>query len=231
MTKQKILIVEDDKNISKLIRYNLEKSDYDCTVTRNGEDAVDILQKQRFDIMILDLMLPGIDGFEVCRRVRGSSATKSMPVIMLTAKAEEVDKIVGLELGADDYIVKPFSPRELVLRIKAILKRIGKEEVKNELLSIDDITVDIPKHTVTVKGRDIDLTKMEFDLLVTLMERHGRVQSRDALLSDVWGMDSMVDTRTVDTHIKRLREKLGKAGNMIETVRGIGYKLKETDDN
>jgi len=150
---------------------------------------------------------------------------------MLTAKGEEVDRIVGLELGADDYIVKPFSPRELVLRVKAILKRGKIEEAKKDALVIGDLSVDIPKHKVTVKGRSIDLTQMEFKLLITLMERRGRVQTRQRLLSDVWDMDTSVDTRTIDTHVKRLREKLGKTGDFIETVRGLGYKFKEEDED
>ncbi len=231
MPKERILIVEDEKNIAKLIRYNLERSDYDCTISKTGEEAIAILSKQAFDLMILDIMLPGIDGFEVCRRAKQIPASKNIPIIILTAKGEEVDRVVGLELGADDYIVKPFSPRELTLRVKAILKRSGKEESKKELLTIENITVDIPKHRVTVKDKEIELAKMEFNLLVALMERRGRVQTRDRLLSDVWGIDSMVDTRTVDTHIKRLREKLGRAGDIIETVRGIGYKLREVDEN
>lgn len=231
MPKERILIVEDEKNIAKLIRYNLEKDGYTCAAAKTGEEAISILKKENFDLIILDIMLPGIDGFDVCRSIKQDNRLKNIPIIMLTAKGEEVDRIVGLELGADDYIVKPFSPRELTLRVKAVLKRNGKEESKKELITIENITVDIPKHKVTVKDKEIEFTKMEFKLLVILMERRGRVQTRDRLLSDVWGMDSMVDTRTVDTHIKRLREKLGRAGAIIETVRGIGYKLRETDEN
>lgn len=232
MPKERILIVEDEKNIAKLIRYNLEKDGYDCTTAKTGEDAMAILEKQAFDLIILDIMLPGIDGFEVCRTIKQSSRLKNIPIIMLTAKGEEVDKIVGLELGADDYIVKPFSPRELILRIKAILKRGRVEEQRKELITIGDISVNIPKHKVTVKNKDIELTRMEFKLLVTLMERRGRLQDRDKLLNDVWNIDSMISTRTIDTHIKKLREKLGhKAGSMIETVRGMGYRFKEEDED
>lgn len=231
MPKERILIVEDEKNIAKLIRYNLEKSGYDCMQAKSGEDALEILGKHHIDLVILDIMLPGMDGLEICRRIKQDDKLKNISVVMATAKGEEVDRIVGFELGADDYIVKPFSPRELVLRVKAILKRSRKEESKKELLTIENIAVDIPKHMVTVKDKEIELTKMEFNLLVTLIERRGRVQTRDSLLSDVWGIDSMVDTRTVDTHIKRLREKLGRAGDIIETVRGIGYKLREADEN
>lgn len=231
MAKEKILIVEDEKNIAKLIRYNLEKSDYDCTVARTGEDALSILEKQHFNLIILDIMLPEMDGFEVCRNIKQVPGIKNIPIIMLTAKSEEVDRIVGLELGADDYITKPFSPRELILRIKAILKRGKAEDQKKEVLISGDIEINIPKHKVIVRQREIALTNMEFKLLFTLMERQGRVQDRDRLLSDVWEIDSMVDTRTVDTHVKRLREKLGRSGCMIETVRGMGYKFKEIDED
>ena len=231
MAKEKILIVEDEKNIAKLIRYNLEKSDYDCTVARTGEDALSILEKQHFDLIILDIMLPEMDGFEVCRNIKQAPSIKNIPIIMLTAKGEEVDRIVGLELGADDYMVKPFSPRELVLRIKAVLRREKRQDLKKESIIYGDIEINIPKHKITVRQREIALTNMEFKLLLTLMERQGRVQDRDRLLSDVWGIDSMVNTRTVDTHVKRLREKLGKCGDAIETIRGIGYKFRELDEN
>ena len=163
--------------------------------------------------------------------IKEQEKLRSIPIIMLTAKGEEVDRIVGLELGADDYMTKPFSPRELILRIKAILKRGKPELAKKDMLTAGGVTIDIPKHKVTVNGKVVDLTQMEFKLLTTLMERRGRVQTRDRLLSDVWSMDTGVDTRTIDTHIKRLREKLGKPGKFIETVRGLGYKLKEDDED
>lgn len=229
--KERILIVEDDKHISKLVKFNLEKADYECTVAATGEKALVILDNQPADMIILDIMLPGMDGFEICRAIKEKDRLKNIPIIMLTAKGEEVDRIVGLELGADDYIVKPFSPRELVLRVKAILKRGKPEEAKKDILAAGEITVDIPKHKVTVEGKPIDLTQMEFKLLVTLMERRSRVQTRERLLSDVWDMGMDVDTRTIDTHVKRLREKLGKYGHFIETVRGLGYKLKEEDED
>ena len=229
--KERILIVEDDKHISKLVKFNLEKAGYECTVAATGEKALEVLNDQPVDLIILDIMLPGMDGFGICRAIKEKDKLKNLPIIMLTAKGEEVDRIVGLELGADDYIVKPFSPRELVLRVKAILKRGKSEESKKDILAARDITVDIPKHKVTVKGKAIDLTQMEFKLLVTLMERRSRVQTRERLLSDVWDMDTGVDTRTIDTHVKRLREKLGKSGSLIETVRGLGYKFKEEDED
>lgn len=227
MAKERILIVEDEKNIAKLIRYNLEKTDFECAIAKTGEEALDISKKQSFDLIILDIMLPGIDGLDVCRYIKQSASLKNIPIVMLTAKGEEVDRIVGLELGADDYIIKPFSPRELVLRIKAILKRGKAEDIKKEIITVENICINIPKHKVTVLGKDVKLTNMEFRLLLTLMERRGRVQDRERLLSDVWNLDSNISTRTIDTHIKKLREKLGKVGGMIETVRGMGYRLKD----
>lgn len=227
--KEKILIVEDDKNISKLVKYNLEKQGFECFSAISGEEALETLDKYPIDLIILDIMLPGMDGFETCRLIKQDSELKNIPIVMLTAKGEEVDRIVGLELGADDYIVKPFSPRELVLRVKAILKRGKVEESKKDILKVNNLTVDIPKHKVTMNQKEVVLTPIEFKLLVTLIERRGRVQTRDRLLSDIWDIHAELDTRTVDTHIKRLREKLGKTGRLIETVRGLGYRFKEED--
>ena len=230
MTKEKILIVEDDKHISKLVRYNLEKANYECSIALTGEEALAIVHREPFDLIILDVMLPKIDGLDVCRQIKQEERSKNIPIVMLTAKGEEVDKIVGLELGVDDYIVKPFSPRELILRIKAILRRRIKEEIKKDILRAGTLTVDIPSHKVTVNQKIIELTAMEFKLLVTLMERRGRVQTRDRLLNDVWDISKDVYTRTIDTHVKRLREKLCKAGVLIETVVGMGYRFKQIDD-
>jgi len=230
MQKERILIIEDDKHISKLVKYNLEKAGYDATVAVSGEEAFGVLDKEQVDLIILDIMLPKMDGFEVCRSIKQETKFKNIPIVMLTAKGEEVDRIVGLELGADDYIVKPFSPRELVLRIKAILRRGKIEESKKDILTAGILTVDIPRHKVTVNEKEVELTSMEFKLLVTLMDRHGRVQTRDGLLSEIWDIHAEIFTRTVDTHIKRLREKLGKAGKYIETVVGLGYKFKQEDD-
>ena len=230
MAKQKILAVEDDKNISRLIVYNLEKAGFDCKAAMSGEEALNMAQKETFDLIILDLMLPRLDGLEVCRILKQDKDSQKIPVVMLTAKGEEVDRVVGLELGADDYIVKPFSPRELVLRIKAVLRRNEpKKEENTGVLTADNLTVDIECHKVIAQKKEVELTAMEFRLLVTLMERRGRVQSRDRLLEDVWGITSDIDTRTVDTHIKRLRSKLGRAGNLIKTLRNVGYKF-EADD-
>ena len=196
-----------------------------------SEKALQILKDQAVDLIILDIMLPEMNGFEVCRNIKQDPKLRAIPIIMLTAKGEEVDRIVGLELGADDYIVKPFSPRELVLRVRAILKRGKTEESKKDILAIGDITVNVPKHEVAVKNKVIILTPIEFKLLTTFIERHGSVQTRQTLLSDVWNIYTPVDTRTVDTHVKRLRKKLGKPGNMIMTISGLGYKLKEEDED
>jgi len=229
MTKETILIVEDDKNISKLIKYNLEKEGFRCMVSFNGEDAIKTLDQDAADFIILDIMLPGIDGLEVCRRVKQDKKLSNTPILMLTAKGEEVDKIVGFELGADDYMVKPFSPRELILRIKAILKRLKPAVIEKDLLKAGKLTVDLSRHKVTSDKKEIELTNMEFKLLVILMQRMGRVQSRETLLDDVWDIASEVTTRTVDTHIKRLREKLGESGDLIETIRGVGYRFSEKE--
>ena len=223
----KILIVEDDKNILKLLRYNLEKAGFTCFTTITGEDAFNILSDEAIDLVILDIMLPTIDGLEVCKRIKQDSSFSHIPIIMLTAKGEEVDKVVGFELGADDYIVKPFSPRELVLRIKAILKRSVPKQATQDILSSGNVKIDTPRHKVSVDNKTIELAPMEFRLLSVLIGRKGRVQSRDVLLEDVWGISADVTTRTVDTHVKRLRQRLGKAGKRLETVRGIGYRFKE----
>jgi len=226
MPKEKILIVEDEKNLAKLIRYNMEREGYECYMAKSGEEAIGLLNKHAVDMILLDIMLPGMDGFEVCRKIKQSDKLSNIPIIMVTAKGAEVDRVVGLELGADDYVVKPFSPRELSLRVKTILKRQAGKSEKKELIGIEDILIDLPSHKVTVKGKEIPLTLKEFNLLLILVQRRGRVQSRDTLLSDVWGIDTDIETRTLDTHIKRLREKLGKSGKVIETIRGIGYKIE-----
>lgn len=227
MDKERILIVEDDKHIAKLVKFNLEKSGYECFMAATGEAALTILNKEQIDLVILDIMLPKMDGFEVCKKIKQDKRLSSIPIIMLTAKSEEVDRVLGLELGADDYVVKPFSPRELVLRVKAIIRRGESEEISKDILRVGRIKIDIPEHKVTVDKKGIELTVMEFKLLVTLIQRKGRLQSRDRLLTDVWDIDTEVTTRTIDTHIKRLRQKLGKMGEMIETVRGIGYRFNE----
>lgn len=230
MGNEKILLVEDDKHISKLVKYNLEKNGYDCISVITGEEAFEILGRIHADLIILDIMLPKMDGFEVCKHLRQDKKFSQIPIIMLTARGEEVDRIVGLELGADDYMVKPFSPRELLLRVKAILKRGKPRQAESkDIIEAGPIIVDIPRHKVTVNKKEIILTAMEFKLLLTLMQREGRVQSRDTLLSDVWDIEADVTTRTIDTHVKRLRQKLGKGGKYIETIRGHGYRFKEDE--
>ncbi len=226
----KVLIVEDDTNIAKLVQYNLEKNGLTCLVAASGTRALEIIKKDRVDLILLDIMLPGMDGFEVCKEVRQDPDHAAVPIIMLTARGEEVDRIVGLELGADDYVVKPFSPRELVLRVKAMLKRGKPLEEKESTLHCHKLKVNIAEHEVTLSGKAVELTQTEFNLLVLFLKRAGRVQSREVLLNDVWGIESYIETRTVDTHVKRLRQKLGKFGDRIHTIRGFGYKFVHEEE-
>lgn len=226
MSKGRILIVEDDKNIAQLVKYNLEKAGFDCRAMITGEDALDFLETEAVDLIILDIMLPKMDGLETCKRIKQEKRLAGIPIMMLTAKGEEVDRIIGFELGADDYIVKPFSPREFVLRVKAILRRgVPQQEEGEEVLQVDDLVINVPRHEVRVGPKEVKLTAMEFKLLFILMKRKGRLQSRDQLLRDVWDLEADVTTRTVDTHIKCLRRKIGRAGGLIETVRGYGYRI------
>ena len=222
-----ILIVDDEPDVVDLLVFNLQKAGFKTLTARDGPTALQKVRDERPALVVLDLMLPGLAGTDVCRQLKADPKTASIPVIMLTAKAEEVDRIVGLELGADDYVTKPFSPRELALRVKTILRRATGPAAPGEVLKHTDLVVDLAKHAVTFKGRSIELTATEFRLLALLLERRGRVQTRDALLTDVWGYEGDVDTRTVDTHVRRLREKLGKAADWIETIRGVGYRFIE----
>ena len=222
-----ILIVEDEKDVVDLLTLNLRKAGaFTISTASDGVAGLNKARDERPDFVILDLMLPKMPGLEVCKILKTDPATRQIPIMMLTAKAEEIDRIVGLEFGADDYVVKPFSPREVVLRINAILRR-GTAEPTDDRLTAGPIAIDPARHQVEVAGRRVDLTTLEFKLLRTLMQRRGRVQERDRLLNDVWGYESVIDTRTVDTHVRRLREKLGPAGDVIETVRGFGYRLRE----
>jgi two-component system phosphate regulon response regulator PhoB len=224
----KILIVEDEQDVVDMLVRQLRKAGNFAAITASdGEAAIAQAQEAAPALIILDLMLPKMSGLEVCRVLKSNNATRQIPIIMLTAKAEEVDRIVGLEFGADDYVTKPFSPREVVLRINAILRR-GSTSAGEKTLAASDIVVDADRHDVRIAGKPIDLTAIEFKLLSTLMQRRGRVQSRDRLLNEVWGYESLIDTRTVDTHVRRLREKLGKRGTLIETIRGFGYRFRET---
>src|SRR2546426_1994487 len=223
---RKILIIEDESDVADLLTLNLRKAGYRVSTAADGASGLHKVRDDRPDFVILDLMLPKMSGLELCRILKSDAATAQVPILMLTAKAEEIDRIVGLEFGADDYVTKPFSPREIVLRIRAILRRSeGKPD--EEHLSAGPIIIDPARHEVSVHGKHVDLTSLEFKLLRTLMQRRGRVQERDRLLNDVWGYESIIDTRTVDTHVRRLRKKLGKAANVIESVRGFGYRLRE----
>ena len=230
MTKsanKKILVADDEVDVLNLVALNLKNAGYSVLKAEDGPAALEAARASLPALIILDLMLPGMPGLEVCKILKGEPATKQIPIIMLTAKAEEVDRIVGLELGADDYVTKPFSPRELILRVKSLIRRTDSSGPVDNLIKFGDIQVDRSRFEVLVKGRQLELTATEFKLLALLIERRGRVQSRDTLLNDVWGYENIIDTRTVDTHIRRLREKLGKAADCIETVRGFGYRIAE----
>ncbi len=225
-----LLVVEDDLNLANLLEYNLNRAGYRCHLSGTGEDGFEELSKKSFDLVLLDVMLPGMDGFELCRKIRQHQVYKDIPIIMVTAKGEEIDRILGFELGIDDYVVKPFSPRELNLRIRAILKRDRRQGGKTEeLLKAGALEVDLTRHIVTLDGKELVLTLMEFKLLVALLKRKGEAQTRERLLSDVWDVDKNINTRTIDTHITRVREKLGETGRMINTVRGLGYKFEEQE--
>lgn len=227
VSSKRILVVEDEKDVVDLLSLNLRKAGgFIVSSASDGANGLAKARDEKPDLIILDLMLPKMSGLEVCKILKTDAATRQIPVLMLTAKAEEIDRIVGLELGADDYVVKPFSPREVILRIKAILRR-GDGKETDERLTAGAITIDPARHQVSVNGKAVNLTSLEFKLLRTLMQRRGRVQERDRLLNEVWGYESVIDTRTVDTHVRRLREKLGKAGDIVETVRGFGYRLRE----
>ena len=223
---RKILIIEDESDVADLLTLNLRKAGFRISTAADGASGLQKARDDRPDFIVLDLMLPKMSGLEVCRILKSDTATRHIPILMLTAKAEEIDRIVGLEFGADDYVTKPFSPREVVLRIKAILRR-AEGGAEDECLSAGSIVIDPARHEVSVHGKRVNLTSLEFKLLRTLMQRRGRVQARDRLLNDVWGYESVIDTRTVDTHVRRLRKKLGKAADAIESVRGFGYRLRE----
>lgn len=223
----KILVVDDEPDALELIGFNLRNAGYEVVTADDGQEALRRARESLPDLVLLDVMLPEIDGLEVCKSLRRDAATRRIPIIMLTARAAEIDRVLGLELGADDYVTKPFSPRELVLRIKNLLGRKTEPAEAPEQLRVGDLVIDIPRHEVLVRGRPVDLTATEFKLLTTLAQRRGRVQSRDQLLQDVWEYDNVIDTRTVDTHMRRLREKLGPASRHLDTVRGVGYRFVE----
>lgn len=233
MSKERILIIEDEANIMELVAYNLEKEGWVVSRAATGEDGWEKVQNEHPDLVILDLMLPGIDGMEVCRRIRQTKLTRDIPIIILTAKAEEADRVLGLESGADDYVTKPFSPRELVARIRAILRRVDKsfsEAEEKETLVLGPIKMDLRRHKVFVRDEEINLTPKEFDLLHLLLSHPGRAFSREYLLENLWGYEFFGDTRTVDVHVRRLRQKIEEDPAQpywLETVRGVGYRMRE----
>jgi two-component system phosphate regulon response regulator PhoB len=223
-----VLIIEDEKDLADLVAFNLEKEGFRPLIASDGVMGLEKARADSPDLILLDLMLPGMPGTELCKALKSSDKTSRIPVIMLTARGEEIDRVVGFEVGADDYVLKPFSTRELLLRVKAVLRRAAPEGAKGRIVNIGAVSIDTDRHTVNVAGRLTELSAIEFKLLLTLAQRQGRVQSRDQLLRDVWGYNYSGDTRTVDTHLTRLRSKLGDAGYMIRTVRGFGYKLELT---
>src|SRR5947209_721324 len=226
-SSNRILIIEDEPDVIDMLSINLRKADgFTIATAADGATGLRAAREDPPALIILDLMLPKMPGLEVCKILKTDHATKHIPILMLTARAEEIDRIVGLEFGADDYVTKPFSPREMILRIKAILRRSAAEQTE-ALMTAGAITIDPARHNVRTGNKDVDLTSIEFRLLRLLMQRRGRVQERDRLLNEVWGYERVIDTRTVDTHIQRLREKLGKAGHQIETVRGFGYRFRD----
>jgi two-component system phosphate regulon response regulator PhoB len=228
---EKILVIEDDRDIAELIEFNLRAENYRVELSHNGREGLQRTQKLPPDLILLDLMLPDLSGLEICKELKRNEKTKHIPIIMVTAKGTEVDRVVGFELGADDYLAKPFSTRELILRVKAILRRAqGKSQERPGEVHIGILSLDPAKYEVKVKGQIVKLTALEFKLLKYLLDMKGRVATRDMLLDRVWGYDSELNTRTVDTHIKRLREKLGEAGKYIETLRGLGYRFVEVPE-
>lgn len=233
MSKERILIVEDESNILELVSYNLEKEGWLVSKAKTGEEGWEKIQGEHPDLILLDLMLPGIDGLEICRRTRHNKTTRDIPIIMLTAKAEEADRVLGLESGADDYVTKPFSPRELVARVRAVLRRADKnfnESEDKEAIVLGPIKMDLRQHKVLVNQQEIELTPKEFDLLHLLLSHPGRAFSREYLLENLWGYEFFGDTRTVDVHVRRLRQKIEEDPAQpywLETVRGVGYRIRE----
>jgi DNA-binding response OmpR family regulator len=225
--RSKILVVDDEPEAVELVEFNLKQAGFSVMTAADGAEALNKARATPPNLIVLDLMLPEISGLEVCKMLRRDPATAAVPIIMLTAKAAEIDRVLGLELGADDYITKPFSPRELVLRIQKLLQRGQAPTENQETLRFGELLIDNPRHVVSWRGKSVELTATEFKLLTVLAQRRGRVQSREQLLRDVWEYNNLVDTRTVDTHMRRLREKLGMAAKYLDTVRGVGYRFVE----
>ncbi len=219
-----VLIVEDESDVADLLRYNLAKAGLAVLIAPDGLTGLKMARKNRPDLIILDLMLPGMDGHSICKALKMDPHTEAIPILMLTAKSQPDERVKGLEIGADDYVTKPFSPRELVLRVQALLRRLHAS-TRNEVLELDEFLLDKSAFEVRLKGQRLELTTTEFKLLTLMIERRGRTQSRETLLSDVWGYQNAIDTRTVDTHMRRLREKLGLHAARLETVRGEGYRF------
>lgn len=226
MPKTKILVVEDDEDILELLTYNFSSAGLEVLTAKDGYTALSAVREKHPDLIVLDLMIPELDGFEVCKELKRAKETRSIPVIMLTARGEEVDRIVGLELGADDYVVKPFSPRELTLRIRAVLRRTPVDAEPEKVWQNEGLRVDLDAHKLTVDGEEVSLTALEFKLLCELIRKPGKVQTRDQLLEKVWAYEFDGYARTVDTHVRRLRQKLGAYSGWIETVRGVGYRFR-----
>lgn len=222
-----ILVADDDRDIQEMISRNLISAGFPVIRAEDGADALSKARTQHPALAVLDVMMPGLSGLDVCRLLKADHNTSNIAIMMVTARSEEIDRLLGFELGADDYVTKPFSPRELVLRIRSILRRKSEPEAKTNFLQVGPIAIDRERHRVSVNGQETELTAIEFKLLSTLMERVGRVLTRETLLSAVWGMETNVESRTVDTHLRRLREKLGAAGEQIRTVRGFGYRIDE----
>ena len=228
-----VLVIEDEADLAATVEYNLKTEGFEVRVAHTGRDGLaSAMAEPAPDVIILDLMLPDLSGIEICRRLRDQERTRDIPVIMCTARGEEIDRVVGFEVGADDYVVKPFSVRELILRVRAMLRRVDarRADTESTLLKFGRLEIDRDAHRAWVDDTELTLTALEFRLLHAFMSRRGRVQTREALLSDVWGIEADVTTRTVDTHVKRLREKLGDAGMYIETLRGVGYRFKDAPD-
>ncbi len=223
----RILVVEDEVDLQQVLQYNLRQAGHDVLSAERGGDALRVVRERPPDLVLLDLMLPDISGIDVCKTLKANASTAHIPVMMLTARGEEIDRVVGFEMGADDYVVKPFSVRELLLRIQALLRRTHPG-AESDAITFGVLRMDRGAHRAWVEDEEIALTALEFRLLLTLYERRNRVQSRTALLDSVWGIDADITTRTVDTHVKRLREKIGDAGAYIETVRGVGYRFRST---
>lgn len=224
----RILVIEDERDLQRILDFNLRQAGHEVLSALRGREGLALARERSPELVLLDLMLPDISGVEVCKLLKREPNTQGIPVVMLTAKSEEVDRVLGFELGADDYVVKPFSIRELLLRIDAILRRTRVGQAGQLPLEFGRLRIDREAHRIFVDGNEVELTAIEFELLVTLYERKNRVQSRTSLLDDVWGIEADVTTRTVDTHVKRLREKLGPAGEYIETVRGVGYRFADS---